>query len=328
MNILLSGEINIDIKIHSFLRSNGVTLYKIEAMPADCSLRRYYRVFTENDTFILMDSTFDDSLGRFIDIDKMLNLEEINAPGIIAIDLEKRMVLLEDFGNDTVTKYLRKHPEQEETIYMKCLNVLQSIAEIKYNSSAFELYDGYLIQKELEVFCQWYLKQRVLSENFEEARASLMSIFESWHEQFLNATPQIVVLRDFMADNLMVLETEEIGLLDFQDAVIGSCVYDLVSLLEDARREVSEEVTNKLKSLYKEHLKVEEGLFEKCYTIFGLQRNLKIVGIFHRRNIQDGQHRYLDYLPLVWKHITNALKKEEAASLRAWFNDYRIGVYE
>lgn len=315
------------LSYHHFLTSFGIDLYKIDPLKSDCSTRRYYRIFSDLGSHILMDSSEDPSITAFISMGNILKKYNLKSPQIFATDLQAGYLLIEDFGNYSLTKYLQSNLAEEEKLYRSCTKVLIEIAQASAPDHQIPNYDIKLLNNELEVFCHWYLKQRVDPKTFTKAHVELIEIFGNLFKS-LSLLPQVLTLRDFMADNIMVIENEvglnKIGLIDFQDAAIGACVYDLVSLLEDARRDVSSRVTEKCKSMFRKSLKLPPDHFESGYAILGLQRNLKIVGIFHRMNLRDNKPSYLGYLPRVWKHILNALSNDIAHPLKQWFCKYDV----
>lgn len=316
------------LMIHRFLEESGRTNFKLDIIPADCSKRQYYRVFTASDSYILMDATEDlKSIPPFVKVCDNLIGVGVRAPEIYHADLQLGMLLLEDFGDLSLTKALRKSPEMEMEYYMECIEILKTLYNTTHDFNIPE-YDDALLDNELMVFVDWYLQHNVDSSKFHHARDELFNIFHKLYRELgdLNSAP---CLRDFMADNIFVTEGNalgRIGVIDFQDAVTGSPAYDLVSLLEDARRDVSEDVVSYCKAMYRSDLGLNENHFEKSYAILSLQRNLKIVGIFHRRNLRDGEPRYLDYLPRVWDFIRVSLKEDVAAPLATWFEKYGVVI--
>lgn len=314
------------LMIHRFLEDAGKTQYRLELLPNDCSKRVYYRVFTASTSYILMDSTEDlQSVQPFAKVCISLLNIGINAPEVYHADLDYGLMLMEDFGQLSLTKALVKNPEMEMQYYIECVEILKKLYNTHNNFYAPD-YTAELLDTELNVFVEWYLKHNVNPSKFIEARDELFNIFHKLYRELVGFN-LIPCLRDFMADNTFVTPGNpkgNLGVIDFQDAVLGSPAYDLVSLLEDARRDVNPDVVSFCKAMYRSALGLDEALFHKHYTILSLQRNLKIVGIFHRRNLRDGEPRYLDYLPRVWKFIFASMLEDVASPISKWFEKYAV----
>lgn len=317
------------LSFHRFLAEFGIDSYKLNPLPADCSARRYYRVISELGNHILMDSSEDPSIGSFLYVASVLEAAGLRPPKIFKSDLKTGYLLIEDFGNTLLTQGLIVNPAQESSYYELCTHVLTKLATLETNQLQLPNYCHNMLNEELRIFSDWYVKYNTEPVVYPSARDELELIFNGLYSQ-LAALPQVLTLRDFMADNLMILEDnigfERLGLLDFQSAVIGNCTYDLVSLLEDARRDVSPSVIAKCKAAFCINMNLDPKTFEDSYTILSLQRNLKIIGIFHRRHIKDGEAKYLDNLPRVWQFIKFALEKDIARPLKHWFDKHGVFI--
>ncbi|MDF3047172.1 MAG: putative phosphotransferase [Candidatus Midichloriaceae bacterium] len=317
------------LSFHRFLAEFGINAYKITPLPADCSARRYYRIASELGSHILMDSSKDPSLGAFIYIASLLKRNGLRTPAILKTDLKKGYLLIEDFGNAVLTKYLISQPELEMPCYELCTKALIKLAKIETCDLQIPPYDPKRLNEGVRVFSEWYLQHNIDSASYPSARDELELIFTSLYK-ILHNLPKVLSLRDFMADNLMIIENaaglEKLGILDFQDAVLVNCTYDLLSLLEDARRDVSPTVVQKCKQLFCSELGLNAQEFEDSYTLLSLQRNLRIIGTFHRRNIRDNEPRYLDYLPRVWQFVKASLEKDIAAPFKNWFDKHGISI--
>ena len=134
--------------------------------------------------------------------------------------------------------------------------------------------------------------------------------------------PPVTVMRDYHAENIMLLENGGFGLLDFQDALVGHPGYDLVSMLQDARRDVSDDVEEKMLAYYLSgHSQKEAEEFRSQYAILGAQRNTKIIGIFTRLSVRDGKQRYLDFMPRMWRLLEKDLQHPALAPMAHWFDE-------
>ncbi|MBM3617287.1 MAG: aminoglycoside phosphotransferase, partial [Alphaproteobacteria bacterium] len=181
-------------------------------------------------------------------------------------------------------------------------------------------YDHANCIREINLLSDWFLPA-VAGED----AARLGKEFTAIWERILKANPlheDVVVLRDYHADNLLWLPeregTDRVGLLDFQDALIGDAAYDLVSLLEDARRDVSPETVEAVLAHYIAVSGCDSGRLRKAYALLGAQRNAKIIGIFVRLGVRDGKKHYTGYLPRVWGHFLHDIQHPSLAELKAW----------
>jgi N-acetylmuramate 1-kinase len=298
-------------KLQSFLNNNSITDFIITKVAGDASFRSYYRVSHYGKTHILMFAPpTHERIDHFIEIDQILISHGFSAPEIIAFDEENGFILLEDFGNVTFTKALKSNENKnfELEIYQKACDVLIDLQKIKI-SEEIQPYNNAVLMREVMLFVDWYLPfvKKIHLSSKEKLFFELFDLLDQKHKT--------LVLRDYHADNLMLLKNNEIGLLDFQDALNGLPAYDLVSLLEDARRDIDEENREKLFSYYlkkakKQNVEFNEKQFIVDYQILSLQRNIKIIGIFARLTYRDKKSQYLHYLPRVINFIQDRFKSD------------------
>lgn len=311
-----------------FLNRCNLGSCTVQAMPFDCSLRRYYRVISGNERYILMDASQEiHTINPFLDIGAMILDVGLTAPTIYYKDLDSGYLLIEDFGDELFSDHIRRNPHRAESLYHAATDALILIAQSD-TAKDLPLYSHALLDKELNVFVEFFLKQHLNEQDFDTAAKELFSIFSGLYKYFDQSKP-VLVLRDYHADNLMLLSSkrsllENLGMLDFQDAVLGHPAYDLVSLLQDARIDVSDDVEAMCIDRFLKYTGYERNLFDVCYNILNLQRNLKIVGVFHRKNILDHAPKYLAYLPRVWGYIEKGLNHPVNSDLKAWFVKYDI----
>lgn len=286
----------------AFLEKNNLHHCQIKKVAGDASFRSYYRVVADKTYILMFAPPSHEEIWPFINMARWLVQHALSAPQILAIDEEYGFILLEDFGDDSYSRVLAAADHKKELeldIYKSacdCLVEIQKINDLPKIAS----YNSQLLLKEVMLFVDWYLpyKKIVISDHQKQEYQDL------WLEVFDNLTKknQVVVLRDYHADNLMLLnrkQHQKVGLLDFQDAVIGSKAYDLVSLLEDARRDLDEENREILRDYYLDHARCDKTEFLQDYAILSLQRNIKILGIFCRLSMRDNKDNYLKLLPRV-----------------------------
>ena len=299
----------------AFLNDAGWAGAAIEPLPGDASFRRYFRIRRSNGTAMLMHAPPpNEDPQPFIRSARWLESNGLRAPIILAEQADDGFVLLEDFGEVRMREYLDAWPQDEEEIYRNAIVALLQLRRLPPGP-----FTGYTLseyQREAKLFVDWFVPARGLyvdgrgwTNAWDTALAPLLS----------RQRPGVTVLRDYHAENVMLVGgLEKQGLLDFQDALVGHAAYDLVSLLQDARRDVSPELEAKMLDYYIE--KAGEGdEFRADYARLGAQRNAKIVGIFVRLWKRDGKPRYLDYIPRVWALMERDLAHPALAPVAQWF---------
>jgi N-acetylmuramate 1-kinase len=310
-----------------FLAAHGWQDAKRDKIPGDASFRRYERLTLQGKTRILMDAPPDkEEVVPFINVAHYLHDQQLNAPEIIAADKEHGFVLLSDFGNDSYTKVLARSGADLEateiTLYEQAIDVLLKLHAAPCPDWV-PPYSEELLLREAMLMLEWYypaLNNAPLPEELErEYIAIWKGLLADIHDM-----PGVMVLRDYHADNLMWLPkragTDKVGLLDFQDAVRGSAAYDMVSLLEDARRDVSPATVEAMISRYiAGQSELSRKDFLAAYSILGAQRNCKIIGFCARKSMRDSNSSYLSLLARVWDHIDNDLRHPLLLPLKQWF---------
>ncbi len=277
--------------------------FVINSTSDDASFRRYFRVERENNTFIAMDAPPEKEDSKaFIKISAMLRVNNVHAPKIIEANLMQGFLLIEDLGNLTFLKALSK--EKLITLYKKAIDELIKMQAIDcYND--LPLYDDTLLKKEMQLLIDWYLPKDIS----DKQQQQLTDIFQILSNNALNS-PQVFVHRDYHARNMMMLD-DEVTVIDFQDAVIGSNTYDLCSLLKDAYLQLEPIEIKILLQYYHQQTnsEIKFSKFKKQFELMGLQRHLKILGIFKRLSLRDGKNQYLDDIPLVKKYVLQIANK-------------------
>jgi N-acetylmuramate 1-kinase len=297
--------------LEAFLQAHGCGNAARRVLAADASFRTYYRLtLPDGASRVLMDAPPPmEDVRPFLKIAALLHDAGLSAPEILASDAAAGFVLLEDLGDSTFTRVLQAFPEREKALYRLAVDALLLLHRTKLLETArasVPHYDSPLLLKELRLFPDWTPEHGLKDVNAWLAR---------WQAQlaFLHSGPKVLVLRDYHVDNLMELAERPgaaaCGLLDFQDAVLGHPAYDLVSLLWDARRDVSPALERSMLQHYLEHSEVQDKAdFMKAYYTLGVQRTLKIIGIFHRLHQRDGKKQYLQHLPRLYQ----LLEKEKS----------------
>lgn len=301
-----------------FLKQCGWQSAEREFLSGDASFRSYERLKRGTESAVLMDAPPEqEPLSSFILVDEYLVNQGYKAPKIYGRDVQNGFLLLEDLGNDLFSHWLKSAPAQECELYIEAANLLVDMhqrhhpeTETHPLKNKIPDYTVDLLLQEVSLFIDWYLTAHKGEAYAQKYRTSFLATWKKLLEQ-APWLPEVIVLRDFHADNLIWLPHEtrlhKVGLLDFQDAVLGSPAYDVVSFLEDARRDVQPETLMTTLNHYLQQMQWDADSFMTCYALLGAQRNMKIIGIFTRLAMRDNKPAYLDLLPRVWGHLHHDL---------------------
>ena len=280
----------------------------------DASFRRYWRlVFADGRTFVAMDAPPDKEDSRpFVHVAGLFAAAGAHVPSIHAQDLAAGFLLLEDLGTATYLDCLERG-EDPKPLYGAANDTLIRIQEAS-RAGALPEYDRALLERELNLFPDWYLAKQLRRELAAPERAVLQAAFEALLGNNL-AQPRVFVHRDYHSRNLMWCERPP-GVLDFQDAVYGPITYDLVSLLRDAyvRRDEEAVIDGAVRYWEKARkaglpVRADFGEFYRDFEWMGAQRQLKVIGIFARLAHRDGKRRYLADIPLVMAYLLVACRR-------------------
>lgn len=295
-------------------------------LAADASFRRYDRLTRGGERAVLMDAPPPQENAKiFHDIAEHLLALGLSAPRPLAMDAEHGFLLLEDFGDRTFTRALAEGADEAE-LYRLATDTLVALHQRwQPGGAGLPPYDEGRLLDEAALLVDWYLPAITGAAPAPALRESYLA---AWREVLpaMLAVPQTLVLRDYHVDNLMTLAGRDgvarCGLLDFQDAVIGPVSYDVVSLLEDARRDVSRAVVEEMLERYLAAMGpgLDRAAFAASYAALGAQRSAKIVGIFTRLSRRDGKHGYLQHIPRVWRLLEGDLQHPALAPVRQWFD--------
>ncbi len=284
----------------------GIDVNTLKPASSDASFRRYFRVQAnnhKNSSYIVMDAPPDKEDSKpFIYVANLLLQAQIDVPIITQTNLEEGFLLLSDLGSKTLFSEIT--PENASNFYKK---VSATLIQLQKSTLTHELptYNETLLRRELDLFPEWYLAKHLDYKLTDKERLDLNLVFDELIASILQQAT-VFVHRDFHSRNLMITPDGKIGVLDFQDAVIGPITYDLVSLYRDAYLEWSEEqqvdwMIRYWEAAKKEGLPVNSdfGEFYKDIEWMGLQRHLKVLGIFARLYHRDAKDGYLKDIPLV-----------------------------
>jgi hypothetical protein len=311
-----------------YLEKQKISTKDLVAIKSDASFRKYYRL--ENN-ILVMDAASEkgESVSKFSEISEILHSFNLSAPKIIDVNKKEGFILLEDFGDKIFSKYINK--ENKKDLYKKAIDVLIDIKikshQNKSSLSKLAIYDFEELYRESILFIDWFIEQKLRMQISNKKRDEFYQIL---HQAFLNIKSQndTLVLRDYHVDNLILKDHKEplkqVGLIDFQDALLGSSFYDLASLLEDVRMPLNENEKEELLKYYINMTKENYEMVLREINFFSLQRNLKILGIFNRLSIRDGKVRYLEYLPATFNFIKSNLKSSLFLDMKKWIEELQI----
>ena len=303
--------------VETFLEAAGWSEAEIEPLAGDASFRRYFRVRRGAKSAMLMDAPPpNENPGPFLRTARWLDGNGIRAPHIYAADEARGLVLLEDFGEARMRDYLDQWPEDEREVYRAAVDALLTLHQLP--AGPFLDYNIGEYQREARLLIDWYCRAQNLHVDGEGYVAAWEQVLT---EVLPGQRPPVTVLRDYHAENIMLLDSlHKQGVLDFQDALIGHPAYDLVSLLQDARRDVSADLEGEMFDHYLSKSGRDPAAFLADYARLGAQRNAKIVGIFVRLWKRDGKPRYLDLIPRVWGLLERDLTHPALRPVAAWFD--------
>lgn len=282
---------------------------------SDASFRRYFRVDSPTGSYVVMDAPPDkEKVEPFIRIAGIFGQSGVSVPGVLAKNIEKGFLLLSDLG---VITYLNElNDETANRLYLDAINALISIQSISQPDVLPE-YDRVVLLRELNLFPEWYIGKHLNVQVSGKQSAELEKVFNLILANNLSQ-PQVYVHRDYHSRNLMYLgkDGNNPGILDFQDALFGPVTYDLVSLLKDAYIEWDEEKVLDWVIRYWEKAKriglpvnPDIDLFYRDFEFMGVQRHLKVLGIFARLYHRDGKETYLNDIPLVLKYVEKTARR-------------------
>ncbi len=287
-----------------------------KVVAGDASNRRYDRLTRpDGTTTILMDAPVDkgEDVRPFVNIAKHLRDIGLSAPNILTQDPKNGFLLLEDLGDDLFARVLTTDPAKEIELYTAATDVLVHLHASPRPTLA--PYDTQTMTQMAALAYDWYLfgaagqKHDAKRDLFADAFSSLL--------EPLSQAKQVLIQRDFHAENLLWLPDREgvsrVGLLDFQDAMSGHPAYDLVSILQDARRDVPAQIEAHMIDHYTSATSFDDATFHSAYAMLGVQRNLRILGVFARLCMLNGKSHYVDLIPRVWDHILTSLRSPALA---------------
>lgn len=289
-------------KIRQWLSITPYSTCSLTIASADASFREYHRLTCSDKTVLLMDSSLEkDSLSPFIDVTSRLLHVGVKAPHILEQNREDGFLIIEDFGNTHYLNVLNENNFKE--LYSRAIDEIVKMQNAQ--SSNLPLYDKKFLHVEMDLMSEWYLNKK-LSHTLSEMQNNIIEKALNTISDVVLSQPQnVFVHRDFHSRNIMITPKDDVGIIDYQDAMSGAITYDLVSLLKDCYIEFEREDILQLVLEFKKKkgLHVEDKEIIKWFDFMGLQRHIKVLGIFSRLWLRDGKDGYLKDIPLTLKYV-------------------------
>ncbi len=300
--------------IKEFLDGSRFAKFEISLASADASFRRYFRLTLANESYIVMDSSRElNSLKPFVEVTQRLRDAKVNAPQIYLQDVAKGFLVLEDFGSSDLLDVL--DASNYEKLYKIAIEAIIKMQDA--DAKGLPLYDDAFLKFEMSLIQEWFLESYIGINYDAKMIQNSLSIIS---DEVLKQPQGFFVHRDFHSRNIMYIDEKNLGIIDYQDAMSGAVTYDLVSLLKDLYVEWSEEKMQELALYFRDAkgLDVSDEEFIRWFDFMGLQRHIKVLGIFARLYLRDAKDGYLKDLPLTLKYVVNTLEKyDELKELRS-----------
>ena len=318
-------------RIEAFLDAAGWGNAARAPLAGDASFRRYLRLSRDGDRAVLMDAPPPEDVRPFVAVADILAHLGLSAPRILAADEAAGLLLIEDLGDRPMGRLIDAGESDPEPLYRLATDALVALHRAWDEANDVPAAvpppydDGLLVEREAMLLPDWYLPAVGRSLD-DRARDDYKA---AWRAALTAAQdlPKTLVLRDYFPDNLMYLPARTgaraCGLLDFQDAVIGPCAYDLLSLLQDARRDVPDWIEDAMLDRYlASRPELDLAAFRAGYAVLAAQRHAKVIGIFTRLAHRDGKPGYLRHMPRLWRLMGRALTHPALASVAGWMDHH------
>jgi len=287
-------------KLEEWLESIGCE-GELEAITSDASFRKYYRLKSSMHSGMVMDASAQkESVMPFIDIEHRLYEAGVRVAKINTYNLEEGFVFLEDLGDTHLADVI---DSDFELFYGKAIDNLIKIQNT--DTEGLPLYDADFLRFEMDLMQEWYLEKHLGLTLDDTQQARINNVLEAISTEILAQPQGVFVHRDYHSRNLMFSCNDQLVVIDYQDARVGAVTYDLVSLLRDVYVELHSSDVERLALHFRDikGLDVDDATFMRWFDFMGLQRHIKILGIFARLSIRDGKKGYLKDIPLTLKYV-------------------------
>ena len=312
-------------KLESWLSQNNYDISSLRVLSGDASFRKYYRVDKDAISYVVMDCPPDkEDLDAFIKISDKLQKAKINVPKLFECNKDDGFLVISDLGDNLYSKKLDK-----ETVYCLYTDALETIVKMQMNTDLSDLdnFDN-LYDEENKLFTDWFLQHHQKIALDDSLKSDLSIEFDKINS-IIRDIPKTFVHRDFHSRNLLVTDTNNPGVIDYQDAVLGPVTYDLVSLLKDCYITWDDGLIEDMLESFFTRIKSNSinsiSDFRYWFDITGLQRHIKAIGIFSRLNYRDEKSSYLKDIPRTYAYVDKVLNKyKDLSNLNEIFNNLEI----
>ena len=300
--------------LHTWIQSFcGAQTFKLQPLAGDASFRRYFRLYTNDATYVVMDSPLhQEPIDTWIEINIVLEQHGLRTPKILAQERTQGFLVLDDLGDNSMMSAISD--QHTDCLYRQAMDSLLNMQKISTANINLPIFDAKWALSEMQIMEEWFLKN-LLSLHLSIDQHEVINRSFQLLARKIATQPTTFIHRDYHSRNIMVLENSELGLIDFQDAMIGPITYDLVSLLKDcylmwppAKRK--QWLTYFYLNLDNEYnISIEE--FEQAFELCGLQRHLKVLGVFSRLHLRDKKSAYLKDLPRTFEYVISCLAEKQ-----------------
>ncbi len=313
----------------------------LQPLSGDAGFRCYFRVDATPALLAVLAPPATEDSASFISLARFLRDQGVHAPEVLAADVERGFLLIEDFGDELLLNHLNGdsvdllYGETMMTLLRMQQCPLEGYAKGTRGQQGLPSYDRQRLRDEMELFRQWFVPQLLGCELDNEEQAMVERMFVQLEEAALEQ-PQVLVHRDYHSRNILLRDGEAPGIIDFQDAVVGPITYDLVSVLRDCYIRWPQQQVEQWAVTYG-NMAIEVGLmplvkqqtFLRWFDLMGLQRHIKVLGIFARLWLRDGKSGYLKDLPLVMRYTLEVAESyPEFSEFCQWFKDKLVPLAE
>ena len=292
----------------------------LKKIKGDASFRKFYRIKSKNISSIMVFAKKEKIKNLIIyeAINRILNKNKILAPKLIKENYKKNYIEIQDFGDHTIFKILKRKKVNKFLYFKKIIDLLIRIQLIKkrsiknFKNKIYHIpkYNEKILINEANLFSKWYVEENLKNSKKKTFSKKFSKVIKKLILK-LNLKNDVFVHRDFHLSNLMLVR-DEIGVIDSQDALIGNRAYDLASLIDDVRFKTSKSFKKKVYDYYlKKQKNLIKNKFKNDFEILSVLRNLKIIGIFTRLSLRDGKKKYIKLIPYTWELINMRIKENE-----------------
>ena len=300
-----------------FVAHAGWAEARVHPLAGDASSRRYFRLTRHGESSVLMDDAPPGSIGPYLTMTGWLRDHGFGAPAILAARPDNGLLLLQDLGDDLVANVLRDDPALAQPVYARITDFLVDLHRHPPPEGLAPL-NGATLAKLVALFAEWYPDAVGVARS---RAGQIAPLIAQLYDLLCVDTTPVLSLRDFHAENIIWRGDAPLGILDFQDAVVAHPAYDLVSALQDARRDVDAALEQAMIQRYLDATGADPVAFRTAYALLGVQRNLRIMGIFTRLAQRDGKDRYLAFMARVWAYVRRNLAHPALEPLMAILNE-------